>query len=63
MEISEFFQRMGRVGGKIGGKRRVETTTPEQRKEWAKKASEAAAKVRTRKARLKRAEAKRRKKG
>ena len=59
MEISEFFQRMGRVGGKIGGKRRVETTTPEQRKAWARKAAAASAKVRTRKARAKRKASKR----
>lgn len=46
MEALEFFREMGRKGGKIGGKRRVETTTPEQGQEWAKKASLAAAKRR-----------------
>lgn len=44
--------------GRKGGKRRVETTTPEQRSEWARKAAAASAKVRSRKARAKRAAAK-----
>jgi len=47
-EISRVMREMGRRGGKIGGKRRLETMTPEQRSEvalkaaktrWAKKAS------------------------
>jgi hypothetical protein len=52
---------MGRRGGKIGGRRRVETTTPAQRRAWAKKAAAASAKVRSAKARAKKAKA--RKKG
>ncbi len=58
MDVSEFFKEMGRKGGKIGGKRRVDATTPEQRSEWAKKAAAASAKVRAKKARAKKAEAK-----
>ena len=54
MFIREFF----RETGARGGKRRFETTTPEQRKEWAKKAAAASARVRTRKAQAKRAAAK-----
>lgn len=50
MEVLEFFKESGRKGGKIGGKRRVQTTTPEQRTEWAKKAAAASAKVRSAKA-------------
>jgi hypothetical protein len=37
---------IGQKGGKIGGKRSLETMTPEQRSARAKKASEAAAKKR-----------------
>ncbi len=58
MEVIEFFKESGRKGGKIGGKRRVETTTPEQRTEWAKKAAAASAKVRSAKAKAKRRAAK-----
>jgi uncharacterized protein YdaU (DUF1376 family) len=49
MDILEFFKKTGAQGGK----RRVQTTTPEQRTEWAKKAAAASAKVRTAKARAK----------
>lgn len=56
MEALEFFREQGRKGGKIGAQRRVETTTPEQRKAWAKKAAAASAKVRSRRARAKRRE-------
>ena len=35
----DFFRKAGRKGGKIGGPRRVETTTPEQRSAWARKAA------------------------
>jgi hypothetical protein len=45
--ISEVMKAMGRKGGKIGGKRSLETMTPEARSARAKKASEAAAKKRT----------------
>ena len=38
---------MGRRGGKIGGKRSLETMTPEERSARAKKAAMAAAKKRT----------------
>jgi hypothetical protein len=40
---------MGRKGGKIGGKRSLETMTPEERSARAKKASDAAGKKRTEK--------------
>ena len=52
---------LGRKGGKIGGKRSLETMTPEERSARAKKAATAAAKKRTAE-RLAR-EAKARKKG
>jgi hypothetical protein len=45
--ISQVMSEMGRKGGKIGGKRSLETMTPEERTARAKKASEAAAKKRT----------------
>ena len=45
--ISEVMRLMGRKGGRIGGKRSLETMTPEQRSARAKKASLAAAKKRT----------------
>ena len=45
--ISEVMRQMGRKGGKIGGKRSLETMTPEERSARAKKASLAAAKKRT----------------
>jgi len=38
---------LGRKGGKIGGKRSLETMTPEERTARAKKAATAAAKKRT----------------
>ena len=43
----EIMREIGSKGGKIGGKRSLETMTPEQRSARAKKASEAAAKKRT----------------
>ena len=43
----EIMREIGRKGGKIGGKRSLETMTPEERSARAKKASLAAAKVRT----------------
>jgi hypothetical protein len=45
--ISQVMSEMGRKGGKIGGKRSLETMTPEERSARAKKASLAAAKKRT----------------
>jgi hypothetical protein len=50
MEALEFFKEEGRKGGKIGGRRRVETTTRKQRVEWAKKAGKASGKARKAKA-------------
>ena len=46
-EVLEFFRKQGAKGGKLGGKRSLETMTPEQRAARAKKASAAAAAVRT----------------
>jgi hypothetical protein len=45
--ISQVMRELGRKGGKIGGKRSLETMTPEERIARAKKASLAAAKKRT----------------
>jgi hypothetical protein len=41
-EVLEFFRKQGAKGGKIGGKRSLETMTPEQRVARAKRASAAA---------------------
>lgn len=49
----EFFRKQGAKGGRIGGKRSLETMTPEERAARAKKASDAA--VAARKAKKKRA--------
>jgi hypothetical protein len=38
-EISRVMSAMGRKGGKIGGKRRLETMTPEERRKVAAKAA------------------------
>ncbi|MCE5308526.1 MAG: hypothetical protein LLG20_12885 [Acidobacteriales bacterium] len=53
-EVLEFFRKQGAKGGKIGGKRSLETMTPEERKDRAKKASAAA--VAARRAKKKRSE-------
>ena len=53
-EVLEFFRKQGAKGGKIGGKRSLETMTPEERAARAKKASAAATAVR--KVKKKRAE-------
>ena len=45
-EVTEFFQQTGRLGGKIGGKRSLETMTPEERSQRAKKAAAASAEAR-----------------
>jgi len=45
--ISLVMSEMGKKGGRIGGKRSLETMTPEERTARAKKASLAAAKKRT----------------
>jgi hypothetical protein len=41
-EVLEYFRKQGARGGKIGGKRSLETMTPEERSARAKKASDAA---------------------
>jgi hypothetical protein len=41
-DVLEYFRNEGSKGGKIGGKRSLETMTPEERTERAKKASAAA---------------------
>jgi len=45
--LSEIMSELGRKGGKIGGKRSLETMTLEERSARAKKASLAAARKRT----------------
>jgi hypothetical protein len=45
--FSEIMREIGRKGGKIGGKRSLETMTPAERTARAKKAAMAAAKKRT----------------
>jgi hypothetical protein len=45
--LSEIMRELGKKGGKIGGKRSLETMTPEERSARAKTASLAAAKKRT----------------
>jgi hypothetical protein len=45
--VSQVMREMGRKGGRIGGKRSLETMTPEERSARAKIASMAAAKKRT----------------
>lgn len=45
-DIAEFFRKTGRMGGKIGGKRSLETMTPEERRERARKAAVASAEAR-----------------
>jgi hypothetical protein len=45
--FSEIMREIGSKGGKIGGKRSLETMTAEERSARAKKASQAAAKKRT----------------
>ena len=45
--LREIMSELGRKGGKIGGKRSLETMTPEERSARAKNAAIAAAKKRT----------------
>lgn len=40
-QISQVMSAMGKKGGKIGGKRRMQTMTPEQRRQIALKAAQA----------------------
>lgn len=49
-EVIEFFRKQGARGGKIGGKRSLETMTPKERTARAKKAAAASAKVRRQRA-------------
>jgi hypothetical protein len=44
--FSEIMREIGRKGGKIGGKRSLETMTPEERTARARKAGQAAARKR-----------------
>jgi hypothetical protein len=53
-EVLEYFRKQGAKGGRIGGKRSLETMTPEERTARAKKASTAA--VAARKVKKKHAE-------
>jgi hypothetical protein len=45
-EVLAFFKKQGSIGGKIGGKRSLETMTPEARTARAKKAAAKSAEVR-----------------
>ena len=45
-DVLKFFKEQGAKGGRIGGKRALETMTAEQRAARAKKASKAAAEAR-----------------
>jgi len=49
--VLEFFRQQGAKGGRIGGKRSLETMTPQERTARAKKAAAKSAEVRSRKAR------------
>lgn len=49
-DVLKFFREQGAKGGRIGGKRSLETMTAEQRTARAKKASKAAAEARKAKA-------------
>jgi hypothetical protein len=40
-DVLQWFRKQGAKGGKIGGKRSLETMTPEQRRERARKAGAA----------------------
>ncbi len=54
--VHKVMSEMGRKGGKIGGKRSLETMTPEERTARAKKAAAKSAAVRAKKAAAKRKE-------
>jgi hypothetical protein len=45
-EVLAFFKKQGSIGGKIGGKRSMETMTPTERTARAKKAAAKSAEVR-----------------
>ena len=57
-DVLKFFKEQGAKGGRIGGKRSLETMTAEQRAARARKASQAAAAARTAKAKAKAKKAK-----
>jgi uncharacterized protein YdaU (DUF1376 family) len=57
-EVVEFFRRHGARGGRIGGKRSLETMTAAERSARAKKASLAGVKARRKKAAARKATAK-----
>lgn len=50
-DVLEFFRKQGAKGGKIGGKRSLETMTPAERTARAKKAAAKSAEMRKKKAR------------
>ncbi len=52
--VHKVMSEMGRKGGKVGGKRSLETMTPEERTARAKKAAAKSAEVRAKKAAKKR---------
>ena len=52
-DVLQFFKEQGAKGGRIGGKRSLQTMTAEQRVARARKASRAAAKARRAKAKKK----------
>ena len=52
-DVLAFFKEQGARGGRIGGKRSLETMTPEERTARAKKASNAAAQARKAKTKTK----------
>jgi uncharacterized protein YdaU (DUF1376 family) len=54
-EVLAFFQKQGSRSGKIGGKRSLETMTPEARTARAKKAAAKSAEVRKKRAAKRRA--------
>lgn len=49
MEILEFLRKIGAKGGKTGGKRRMASMTPEERRELARKAGLASGRARRKK--------------
>jgi hypothetical protein len=53
--VHRVMSEMGRKGGKIGGKRSLETMTPEERTARARKAAAASAKVRSKAAKKRKA--------
>ena len=58
-DVLEFFRKHGAKGGKVGGKRSLETMTAEERSERARRASQKAAELRSQRAAARKAAAKR----